>query len=368
MDTTSSKASSGKASSGKASSDKESSDKESSDKDNEIPLLFEQDYLDKFHKKVGFPKHTRILCKSEFFKWWELKKNTTRSMRKKTLDERHRRSSTEKNIMREREFKVGQAIGTFICKTIEKDYATFTWMNVFASDEYDIAIVVDTRHDNNDKTLTMKRKKIYGFIISQYGEFTCKPNVFALNLVCANHGSIEKDFIDNPSFGRKLVALYLCCVLRLKDENINKECVLELGGGVSNVAAFLTYIRLGFRADLGMFKDKCISDIESLPMSIDLTKKDKFTSTLTRSNRPTHPSLEVAIINAATGTHLIRLENEPLNYWKNIIKMKDRDAQTEVLQEIEKEYYRQLRPLVEANPESYSSSVRKHFGLGGSSE
>ena len=46
--------------------------------------------------------------------------------------------------------------------------------------------------------------------------------------------------------------------------------------------------------------------------------------------------------------------------------MKDRDAQTKVLQSIEQEYFEQLRPSVEANPELYSSSVRKHFGLPGS--
>ena len=354
METTSSKASSSKASSAMS-------------EEIEIPLLFTQEYLDSFHKRVGFPKHTRILCKSEFISWWELKKNTTRSARSKTLEERQHRSSTEKNFMRERELKVGRALGPLICKNIEKGYSDYTLLNVFAgyNDEYDIAVVVDTRAPGN--SLTEKRRKIYGFIISQYGEFKCKPNVFALNLVCANHNSIKKDFNDNPSFGRKLVALYLCCVLRLNDENIHKECVLELGGGVSNVAAFLTYIRLGFRADLDMFGDKCITDIDSLPMSIDLTKMDKVTSTLTRSNRPTHPSLEVSIINAATGTHLIQIANETHN-WKNIIKMKDRDAQTEVLKNIEQEYYTQLRPLVEAIPESYSSSVRKHFGLGGSSE
>jgi hypothetical protein len=335
------------------------------DEDVEVPLLFEQNYLDEFHKKCGFPSHIKILCKSKFLEWWELKTNTTRSARKKTLEDRKRRLSTEKHLMRARELKIGRAIGPLICKNINKDYADFTMLNVFAgfNDEYDIAVVVDTNAPGSN--LTEKRKKIYGFIISQYNEFLCKPNVFALNLVCVNHKSIKKDFGDNPSFGRKLIALYLCSVLRIKDETIKKECILELGGGVSNIAAFLTYIRLGFRADIDMFKDKCINSAESLPMSIDLSHKNKGSISLTQSVRPSSPAIEVAIINAAMGTHMIRYNNDTHN-WKKIILMKDRDAQTKVLQSIEQEYFEQLRPSVEANPELYSSSVRKHFGLPGS--
>lgn len=329
----------------------------------EVPLLFEQQYLDSFHKSCGFPKHTRILCKSEFISWWELQKNTTRSVRTKTLQERSRRSSTEKNIMRERELKVGRALGPLICKNIEKGYSDYTLLNVFAgfTDEYDIAVVVDTRSVGN--SLTEKRRKIYGFIISQYGEFKCKPNVFALNLVCAHQNAIKRDFVDNPNFGRKLVALYLCSVLRLKDTSINKECVLELGGGVSNVSAFLAYIRLGFRADLDMFKDKCISDHESLPMSINLNIIGNMVSRhLTRSNRTASAPINVAIINAAIGKHIIEYKGEKYD-WKKIIQMRSGDAQTNILKQIEQEYYEQLRPLVEADPEAYSESLRKHFGL-----
>lgn len=329
----------------------------------EVPLLFEQQYLDSFHKSCGFPKHTRILCKSEFISWWELQKNTTRSVRTKTLQERSRRSSTEKNIMRERELKVGRALGPLICKNIEKGYSDYTLLNVFAgfTDEYDIAVVVDTRSVGN--SLTEKRRKIYGFIISQYGEFKCKPNVFALNLVCAHQNAIKRDFVDNPNFGRKLVALYLCSVLRLKDTSINKECVLELGGGVSNVSAFLAYIRLGFRADLAMFKDQCIADHESLPMSINLNIIGNMVSRhLTRSNRTASAPINVAIINAAIGKHIIEYKDEKYD-WKKIMQLKSGDAQTNILKQIEQEYYEQLRPLVEADPEAYSESLRKHFGL-----
>jgi hypothetical protein len=333
------------------------------EEDIEVPLLFEQQYLDAFRKNCGFPKHTRILCKSEFISWWELQKNTTRSVRTKTLQERSRRSSTEKNIMRERELKVGRALGPLICKNIEKGYSDYTLLNVFAgfTDEYDIAIVVDTRSVGN--SLTEKRRKIYGFIISQYGEFKCKPNVFALNLVCAHQNAIKRDFVDNPNFGRKLVALYLCSVLRLKDASINKECVLELGGGVSNVSAFLAYIRMGFRADLAMFKDQCITDHESLPMSINLNNIGNMVSRhLTRSNRTASAPINVAIINAAIGKHIIGYRDDKYD-WKKIMQLKSGDAQTNILKQIEQEYYEQLRPLVEADPTAYSESLRKHFGL-----
>ncbi len=337
------------------------------EEDIDVPLLFEQEYLDDFRRRCGFPKHTRILCKSEFISWWEFKKNTTRSVRKSTLQERTRRSSTEKNIMRERELKLGRALGPFICKSIEEGYTDFSILNVFAgyTDAYDIAVVVDTRPVGN--SLIEKRRKIYGFIISQYGEFKCKPNVFALNLVCANHKAIQKDFtyknLPNPSFGRKLVALYLCSVLRLKDASINKECILELGGGISNISAFLAYIRLGFRADLAMFKDQCISDHESLPMSINLNNiGNMVTRILTRSTRMSSPSIDVAILNAAIGTHIIGYRDDKYN-WKKIIKLKSGDAQINILKQIEQENYEQLRPLVEADPTAYSESLRKHFGL-----
>jgi hypothetical protein len=343
----------------------------------EIPLLFEQNYLDQFHTRCGFPKHTRILCKSEFIAWWELKQNnTTRNVRNSIIEERMSRIPVETNVLRGQELKAGRALGSLICKNIEKGYSDYTLLNVFAgfNDEYDIAVVVDTRSPGN--SLTIKKKKIYGFIISQFNEFKCKPNVFALNLVCVNHNPIKKVFSVNPNFGRKLVALYLCSVLRIKDLIIKKECVLELGGGVSNVSAFLTYIRLGFRTDIDMFKDKCITDVESLPMTIDLTKLNKNSASLTRSNRGysmsnmnhsrsnrhNSPTMETLIINAAIGTHIIELQDDTM-VWKAIIRMKDRDKQTELLKQIEQEYYDQLKPLVEAEPASYSSSVLKHFGL-----
>lgn len=329
----------------------------------EVPLLFEQNYLDYFHRICKFPKNTRILCKQDFIAWWELSKNT-RSTRRKTVVERSIRSPGEENIRRERELKVGRALGSFICKNIEKGYSDYTLLNVFAgyTDEYDIAVVVDTRAPGN--SLTEKRKKIYGFIISQYGEFKCKPNVFALNLVCANQNAIKSDFTDNPSFGRKLVALYLCSVLRVKDKSINKECVLELGGGVSNISAFLGYIRLGFRADLTMFKDQCITDHESLPMSIDLKSVNNIsTKSLTRSNRgKSRPSIYTAIINAAIGKHIIEYTGEN-GFWKNTILMGGGEQQTARLKQIESDYYDQLRPLVAANPTAYSESVKNYFNI-----
>jgi hypothetical protein len=329
----------------------------------EVPLLFEQNYLDNFHRICKFPKHTRILCKSEFIAWWELSKNT-RSTRRKTLVERSNRSPSEENIRRERELKVGRALGSFICKNIEKGYSDYTLLNVFAgyTDEYDIAVVVDTRLPSSN-ILTEKRKKIYGFIISQYGEFKCKPNVFALNLVCANQNAIKKNFTDNPSFGRKLVALYLCSVLFVKDESINKECVLELGGGVSNISAFLSYIRLGFRADINMFKDQCITDHESLPMSIDLNNVNNISSkSLTRSNRQSSPSIYTAITNAAIGKHIIEYTGEN-GFWKDIILMGGGEQQTARLKQIESDYYDQLRQLVLANPAAYSESVKNYLNI-----
>ena len=344
------------------------SDEDFDDDDVEIPLLFEQSYLDRFHNRCGFPKNTRILCKYEFIKWWELKSNnTTRNVRTNVLQERQRRLASEQNLLRQSELKAGRALGS-LCKNIEKGYSDYTLLNVFAgfNDEYDFAVVVDTRPVGN--SLKKKKNKIYGFIISQYNEFNCKPNIFALNLVCINHKSLENNFTKNPAFGRKLVALYMCSVLRMKDENIQKECVLELGGGVSNVSAFLAYIRLGFRADIDMFQDKCISDVESLPMTIDLTNLNRGVSkSLTRSNRTQSTSSETAIINAAIGTHIIEFHNEPHN-WKEIIHMKDRNAQTGILKAIRDEYYDILRPHVLANPKSFSSSVCEFFGIPSSSE
>lgn len=343
----------------------------------EIPLLFEQNYLDRFHARCGFPKHTRILCKSEFIAWWQLNQNnTTRSVRNATIEERVSRIPDETNLLRGHELKIGRALGSLICKNIERGYSDYTLLNVFAgfNDEYDIAVVVDARSTGN--SLTLKKKKIYGFIISQFNEFKCKPNVFALNLVCVNHNSIKNVFDVNPNFGRKLMALYLCSVLRIKDPTIKKECSLELGGGVSNVSAFLTYIRLGFRADIDMFKNECIADVESLPMSIDLTKLNKNSTSLTRSNRNNYrynrsntrsirnnsPTMETLIINAAMGTHIIELQDDDMD-WKAIIRIKDRDEQKTVLKQINNEYYEQLKVSVMADQTLYSSSVKSYFNI-----
>ena len=136
---------------------------------------------------------------------------------------------------------------------------------------------------------------------------------------------------------------------------------MELGGGVSNISAFLSYIRLGFRADINMFKDKCITDIESLPMSINLNNVTNIlTNSLTRSNRKSSPSIYTAIINAAIGKHIIEYTGEN-DFWKDTILMGGGNQQTARLKQIERGYYDQLRPLVLEKPGAYSESVQEFF-------
>jgi hypothetical protein len=98
-------------------------------------------------------------------------------------------------------------------------------------------------------------------------------------------------------------------------------------------------------------------------MSINLNNIGNMVSRhLTRSNRTASAPINVAIINAAIGKHIIGYRDDKYD-WKEIIKLKSGDAQINILKQIEQEYYEQLRPLVEADPNAYSESLRKHFGL-----
>jgi hypothetical protein len=110
-----------------------------------------------------------------------------------------------------------------------------------------------------------------------------------------------------------------------------------------------------------MFKDQCITDHESLPMSIDLKSVNNIsTKSLTRSNRKSTSSIYTAIINAAIGKHIIEYTGEN-DFWKNTILMGGGEQQTERLKHIESDYYDQLRQHVLANPGAYSESVQEFF-------
>lgn len=250
----------------------------------DVPVLFDQTYLDTFHQKFALSDRYQIMNKQTFLNWWKIHDPPQRSARSATVSKRTRYSRLIANENKTIEDKTGELLASTVCgKNIDSDYSKYTSKHLFTDPNFDIAIVVDIRklHLYTRRALrpkTIQRKKanfILGFIAAEWRECEWKP-VFSVNLICVSQ--LYKDAI--PRLGSKLMTMFLCSILNLPVGYL-KEAVLELSGGIRrNPAGFISYSSLGFRYQSYLYRVftapdgrvlSCFSDRYNCPMKIDLT-------------------------------------------------------------------------------------------------
>ena len=100
---------------------------------------------------------------------------------------------------------------------------------------------------------------VVGFVVIELDECTRKKNTICINLICSN---IRRG-------GQLLLGAVLYCIG--SQHELNKECLLELLDGYSNIPGFILYSKLGFVSDLSLFNPLCFYECGNLPMRVDLT-------------------------------------------------------------------------------------------------
>ena len=128
---------------------------------------------------------------------------------------------------------------------------------------YDI-VVIANKNIENKSTIRGKLDDIYGMMVIQKGECVKYPELYAINLICANRNNISK----------YLLGLYLYTI------KINPKYfqwgILELADKYTNTEGLCSYSKFGFYHDEGLIED-CFPDKAkgNLPMMVDL---DMFSS------------------------------------------------------------------------------------------
>ena len=128
---------------------------------------------------------------------------------------------------------------------------------------YDI-VVIANRSIANKRNITDKLTDIYGMMVVQKGECIQFPEIYAINLICANREGISKF----------LLGLYLYTIK--KTPKISQWGILELAGKYTNIAGYCAYQKFGFQHDPDLVNN-CFPDnaTNNLPMIVDI---DMFTT------------------------------------------------------------------------------------------
>jgi len=125
------------------------------------------------------------------------------------------------------------------------------------------------RLHNNDPALDIlaivprnQLDHVLGFILCELGECKVEPNVWSVNLICMTKTIVKASL---------LLGAMMFCIKR--KPQYEPEAILELAGGYSNLAGFISYTKMGFNRDLDLLigKDICFHDVTNLPMSVDIS-------------------------------------------------------------------------------------------------
>ena len=109
------------------------------------------------------------------------------------------------------------------------------------------------------KETTSGNFEVDGFVITELGECSSKPNTYAVNLICT----------QNRFKAAILLGGYIYCIKQLPEKQ--HEAILELASHYDNVAGFISYTKMGFTKNMNLLSPDCFWDLESinLPMYID---------------------------------------------------------------------------------------------------
>jgi hypothetical protein len=145
------------------------------------------------------------------------------------------------------------------CKgEIGKKYGIDAVKSGISDNNFDIAILTDTQIYMKE-TIQEKMDSIYGIIIVQKGECKIFPDIYAINLICANKSGMSK----------YLLGLYLYAIK--KQPEIEQFGLLELAGKYTNTSGLCSYEKFGFKYNPYLIEN-CFSDYynENLPMMVSL--------------------------------------------------------------------------------------------------
>jgi hypothetical protein len=162
-----------------------------------------------------------------------------------------------------------------ICQDISEGYGQYAVQSLLdRSNQFDLLVALHADYNDVDrlgKTTTVSERKINkiaAFIIVELGECKKKPKTVSVNLICGKNIQLYPRGV--PAFKAAiLLGAYLYCI---KNSNLDQEGILELAGGYTNAAGFMTYTKLGFNYDKNLHGDNCFADFINLPMSVNLVK------------------------------------------------------------------------------------------------
>jgi hypothetical protein len=205
------------------------------------------------------------------------------------------------------------------------------------STHFDILIAVNNtrlaRPPRRDTRVASIEKidNLVGFIIAEYGECKMKPDVWSVNLICAGKAGNR----GLKGVGNVLLGAFLYCI---KESNYKKEAVLELAGGYTNMAGFISYSKLGFNKDLSLYQlassssswfgktvatPSCFTGLGSLPMSVNLsgiTSADIINRVIGEESRVVSPSDDdTGLFNATRSKLLKPHEQQDVITYSNIL-------------------------------------------------
>ena len=173
------------------------------------------------------------------------------------------RQSRIARIQNEIQYNIDRIIKTLAISTckggIGRNYGQFSVRKGITSpNSFDIVIIAhtDIKYKN---TINTRLQDIYGMMVVQKGECIKYPQIYAINLICAN----------KPNISKYLLGLYICTIK--KTPELPQFGLLEVGGNYTNVAAYCAYQKFGFYHDESLIDD-CFPDNarDNLPMIVDI--------------------------------------------------------------------------------------------------
>ena len=202
--------------------------------------LFTDELVQEYRERIGPMKYT-LMGHAQFYAWW-------------------RENDEPQPLTLTRQVSYDIAMKT--CNQLGDKYSMDAINGVKNNDKYDLLVSVDLSMPST--TQEEKRQAISGFIITRLGECRALSEVYSIHLVCVHPGGIS---------GKVLVGAFLYALKQIN----NPRGILELARGYTTSPAFVAYSKMGFEKDLTLYGLNCFTDLNVLPMSVNvesMTKED----------------------------------------------------------------------------------------------
>ena len=245
--------------------------------------LFTQDLIDSYknNSKIQQALNGVILLTFEEFKDWyspsqsmrssRIEKNTIKGIGKERVDLQRQNSIEKRQVFIDT--KVITDLADIVCQgQIGLDYGQHTVKQLIDKNkDFDTLIAVDSTYNtekdifNPETVLTHKLKHVVGFIIAELSECKDKLDVYSVNLICTR--KVREVSIKSII----LLGAFIYCIKNCISKINNNEGILELAGGYTNMAGFISYTKMGFNKNLNLSSRNCFRDYSNLPMSVNIS-------------------------------------------------------------------------------------------------